>query len=45
MNFTKSLLVLSIGEAIVGYGSANDDITVTCDTAALYQVYCATYQR
>ncbi|WP_454442111.1 bifunctional UDP-sugar hydrolase/5'-nucleotidase UshA [Vibrio bathopelagicus] len=34
MNFTKSLLVLSIGVAIVGCGSDNDDITVTCDTAA-----------
>ncbi|MBY7731634.1 bifunctional UDP-sugar hydrolase/5'-nucleotidase [Vibrio splendidus] len=34
MNFTKSLLVLSIGVAMVGCGSDNDDITVTCDTAA-----------
>ncbi|MDH5931201.1 bifunctional UDP-sugar hydrolase/5'-nucleotidase UshA [Vibrio splendidus] len=33
MNFTKSLLVLSIGVAMVGCGSDNDDITVTCDTA------------
>ncbi|MEZ8276155.1 bifunctional UDP-sugar hydrolase/5'-nucleotidase [Vibrio cyclitrophicus ZF205] len=34
MNFTKSLLVLSIGIAMVGCGSDSDDITVTCDTAA-----------
>ena len=34
MNFTKSLLVLSIGMAMVGCGSDSDDITVTCDTAA-----------
>ncbi|MEZ8834783.1 bifunctional UDP-sugar hydrolase/5'-nucleotidase UshA [Vibrio cyclitrophicus] len=34
MNFTKSLLVLSIGVAMVGCGSDSDDITVTCDTAA-----------
>ncbi|UPR33518.1 bifunctional UDP-sugar hydrolase/5'-nucleotidase [Vibrio cyclitrophicus] len=33
MNFTKSLMVLSIGVAMVGCGSDNDDITVTCDTA------------
>ncbi|MBU2910250.1 bifunctional UDP-sugar hydrolase/5'-nucleotidase UshA [Vibrio splendidus] len=33
MNFTNSLLVLSIGVAMVGCGSDNDDITVTCDTA------------
>lgn len=33
MNFTKSLLVLSIGVAMVGCGSDSDDITVTCDTA------------
>ncbi len=33
MNFTKSLLVLSIGMAMVGCGSDSDDITVTCDTA------------
>lgn len=33
MNFTKSLLVLSIGVAMVGCGSDNNDITVTCDTA------------
>ncbi|MEZ8304124.1 bifunctional UDP-sugar hydrolase/5'-nucleotidase UshA [Vibrio splendidus] len=33
MNFTKSLLVLSIGVAMVGCGSDNDDITVTCDAA------------
>ncbi|MEZ9508967.1 bifunctional UDP-sugar hydrolase/5'-nucleotidase [Vibrio cyclitrophicus] len=34
MNFTKSLLVLSICIAMVGCGSDSDDITVTCDTAA-----------
>ncbi|MCY9863374.1 bifunctional UDP-sugar hydrolase/5'-nucleotidase UshA [Vibrio coralliirubri] len=34
MNFTKSLLVLSIGVAMVGCGSDSDDIAVTCDTAA-----------
>ena len=34
MNFTKSLLVLSIGVAMVGCGSDNDDTAVTCDTAA-----------
>ena len=33
MKFTKSLLVLSIGVAMVGCGSDNDDVTVTCDTA------------
>ncbi|CAK2468955.1 5'-nucleotidase/UDP-sugar hydrolase [Vibrio crassostreae] len=34
MNFTKSLLVLSIGVAMVGCGSDSNDTTVTCDTAA-----------
>jgi 5'-nucleotidase/UDP-sugar diphosphatase len=33
MKFTKSLLVLSIGVAMVGCGSDNEDVTVTCDTA------------
>ncbi|MEZ9544914.1 MULTISPECIES: bifunctional UDP-sugar hydrolase/5'-nucleotidase UshA [Vibrio] len=34
MNFTKSLLVLSIGVAMVGCGSDSNDTAVTCDTAA-----------
>ncbi|CAH6949299.1 5'-nucleotidase/UDP-sugar hydrolase [Vibrio chagasii] len=34
MNFTKSLLVLSIGVAMVGCGSDSNDTVVTCDTAA-----------
>ncbi|MDN3614272.1 MAG: bifunctional UDP-sugar hydrolase/5'-nucleotidase UshA [Vibrio gallaecicus] len=33
MNFTKSLLVLSIGVAMVGCGSDSNDAPLTCDTA------------